>query len=383
MQIKRLQVENLRNLTAVDIADFSTLNVFVGGNGAGKTSLLEAISIASQGRSFRHHKVQTVINHEHHQLHVFLLCESKAGVRYRLGISRNRENKYQIKVNGELLTSLAELTVVLPIVVLDASVFELLDGPPTHRCRFIDWGVFHVEHQFFPVWKDYSRLLKQRNSLLKQNITHYQQLKPWDSEFVRLAAEIERYRIRVLSVYRQQFRQVISQLDESLAGVEVFYRSGWQDDKLDFLLSDAEFERVLEPAYLMERLQASFSRDSKYQRTHIGPHRADLQIRFHQNDARDVLSRGQKKTLVSAMRLAQAKMLSVYSQVKPILLLDDLPAELDAEHLSRFLDFIQREGLQSFITTVDKQFVEEQNLASKCNMFHVEHGRIEPFTACK
>lgn len=384
MRIKRLQVEKLRNLEAVDLSGFSTLNVFYGGNGSGKTSLLEAISIASQGRSFRHHKIQTVINHKQPSLQVFVLCESDAGVDYRLGILRDRDNQYQIKINGESVSSLAELTSFLPILVLDASAFDLLDGPPMQRCRFIDWAVFHVEHQFFVCWRNYSRLLKQRNTLLKQGIQSYEQLKPWDIEFVKLAVEIERYRCKVLITFSVYLKQVLPQLDVSLVNVEVFYRNGWQEEKLALMdKGEGEALDVFSSETLLSRLEQSFARDQKYQRTHLGPHRADLQIRIMQNDARDVLSRGQKKTLISAMKLAQAKMLAQVNGLKPILLLDDLPAELDREHLKSFIEVVLEENLQSFITTVNQQFVEELNLAAKCNMFHVERGRIEPFTACK
>ena len=147
MFIRRLLIEHVRNLQQVSLNELAQINFFIGENGSGKTSLLESIAIASQGRSFRHHKIQTVIQTEQAALQVFAECEADSGNVHKLGVRRDKHNDYQIRIDGSNASSLAELSTILPTLVLDASAFDLLDGAPSERCKFIDWGVFHVEHQ--------------------------------------------------------------------------------------------------------------------------------------------------------------------------------------------------------------------------------------------
>ena len=100
------------------------------------------------------------------------------------------------------------------------------------------------------------------------------------------------------------------------------------------------------------------------------------------NDIKDIYSRGQKKTIVAAMKLAQAKVVKEVSQKSPVLLLDDLPSELDDDHLDRFIQFVVDEGYQSFITAVDSR-IYDNNTHVKARMFHVERGKIRPLNGAE
>ena len=375
MYISRLQVDKLRNLSGVSLDQLDRLNFFVGPNGSGKTSLLEAIAIASLGRSFRSHRIQPVIHRDESSLHVFLECVSDTGQSHKLGVQRDRNNLYQVRINGATADSLAQLSVYLPVLVLDASAFDLLDGPPRLRRHFLDWGVFHVEHGFYQSWKQYNRIIKQRSSLLRQGVDNYSVYQPWDKELCRLAVDIERYRLQFMHMYQPMLNQVLARLDSSLPVHEIVYRNGWPGSKLAF---DVIANSSLEPpcsADLQSQLQEGFARDLRYQRCHLGPHKADIQLRSGKFDVRDIYSRGQKKTLVAGMKLAQAMVVDQTRQKKSILLLDDLPSELDSDHLQRFLDFVSEQSFQCFISTVDEHIYHD-NRREKSRMFHVEHGRI-------
>ncbi len=384
MFIERLHIEQVRNLDAVSINNLSLINCFIGDNGSGKTSLLESIAIVSQGRSFRHHKIQTVIQLGKPELRIFVECRNDNGTLYKLGIQRDRDNRYLIRINGETVNSLAELSSILPVLIIDASAFELLDGAPSLRCRFIDWAVFHVEHQFYECWRRFNRILKHRNSLLKAGIKNYAELEAWDIELAKLAIKIEKYRLDFLINYQPLLDEVLQYLDSDLSAHDIFYRNGWASDKVAFADVKNAADKLFNVEALSQQLRNSFARDSKYQRTHLGPQRADLQIRLagSNNDVRDIYSRGQKKILIAAMKLAQAKLLYLQRGIRPILLLDDLPAELDNRHLQKLLDFIVSESLQTFISSVDSFLPEAQasNIETKFQMFHVERGRIDPFT---
>ena len=380
MHINRVLIENLRNLKEVSVDDLAMLNFFIGPNGAGKTSLLEAVSLISQGRSFRNNKVQTVINQDETGLRVFLECTDDNDNTHKLGIQRDRKSQYLVRIDGATAATLAELSIILPTVVLDANAFDLLDGPSSIRRKFIDWGVFHVEHGFYDKWKAFNRILKQRNSLLRSKVTDYIMYEPWDMELVSLAIEIENYRLAFLNKYHAILLSTISILDEQLTTNTIFYKNGWGIERLDFQDIITEERKPLLAVDLLSALKEQFARDCKYQRTHIGPHKADIQIRVNKNDVKDIYSRGQKKTLVAAMKLAQAKVVKSSTYKRPVLLLDDLPSELDNEHLDRFLQYVVSEEYQCFITAVDDRIF-KNNSYVKARMFHVERGKITPVNA--
>ena len=155
----------------------------------------------------------------------------------------------------------------------------------------------------------------------------------------------------------------------------IFYKNGWGNHKVEFNELSSSAEQLPEKNQLLDLLKQQFQKDCKYQRTHIGPHRADLQIRIGRHDVKDLYSRGQKKTTVAAMKLAQAKVVKNISNKQPILLLDDLPSELDDVHLARFIQYIVGEGYQSFITSVDER-IYRNNSEVKARMFEVERGKI-------
>lgn len=373
-------INQIRNLQQVAIGQFSTLNFFIGDNGSGKTSLLEAIAIASLGRSFRSNKVQTVINKEAQQLSVFIEATDQCGTVHKLGIQRDRKNKFLVRINGNNAKSLAELTAVLPIVILDATAFDLLDGSPSVRRKFIDWGVFHVEHHFYETWKNYNRIIKQRNTLLRQGISDYALYRHWDKELVDMSIKIEAFRLGYLRQFQSTLNEILQILDPELIGNKVIYKNGWGLERLELNTKKFLQQESLD-GYDRQALHAviesSFERDLKYQRTHFGPHKADIEIKSGRNSVKDIFSRGQKKTLVAAMKLAQAKVVFMLTGKCPILLLDDLPSELDKDHLSRFINYIIQEQYQTFITSVDEAIYHD-NKQAKARMFHVERGKITP-----
>jgi DNA replication and repair protein RecF len=381
MFIKRLQIEELRNLKHVALDNLEVLNFFVGANGAGKTSLLEAISIVSQGRSFRNNKVQTVINQQESVLRVFIECSDEANTSHKLGIERDRKNQYVIRIDGANVQTLAQLSAILPVVVLDSTSFDLLDGSPSIRRRFIDWGVFHVEHGFYENWRSFNRALKQRNALLRAQVRDYTAYLPWDVELTFHAVAIEKHRLQFLDAYRPHLQSTLEALGAEL-DQEVFYKNGWTTDKIHLgeteTLPAGALHETSTAEQLLGLLQSQFERDLKYQLTHLGPHKADIEMRRQRNDVKDIYSRGQKKVLVAAMKLAQAKTVKASNSHKsPVLLLDDLQSELDDFHLEKFLDYVKDEGYQCFITAVDDR-IYKNNAHVKARMFHVERGKITP-----
>jgi len=218
----------------------------------------------------------------------------------------------KLRLDGEKVKSIAALAGVLPIQLLHAESFRLLQAPPKIRRQFLDWAVFHVEPSFFMLWKKYYQLLKHRNALLRQS-ARYEQLKAWDISLIEVAGELDILRKRVFSAWLPLIEQVVLKLFPAKP-VSITYSRGWDGEK--------GLEEVLEGAYF---------RDNAVQYTQYGPHRADLQIKVAGTPAQHRLSIGQQKMLISSLYIAQGLLLKANTGKSCLYLIDDLPAELDKD----------------------------------------------------
>jgi len=256
--------------------------------------------------------------------------------------------------NGEDVTQLSELTELLPHVLLAPSSHTLVSGPPDGRRKYLDWGVFHVEHAFLVLWRRYSRVLKQRNAALRQSNAMI--VESLDPQFTELGEQLHLARERHANRLNGMLQNRLSQFSETLDGITLSYRKGWA------------------PESLAEATQQSCVRDMERGSTGPGPHKADLYLALNGAPARERLSRGEQKTMTAAMVLAQAQMICESGE-KPVLLLDDLSSELDAEHLGRVLEAANELGVQIWITGTELAPAVRACEATS-RVFHVEHGRI-------
>ncbi|MDE2091517.1 MAG: DNA replication and repair protein RecF, partial [Gammaproteobacteria bacterium] len=241
-----------------------------------------------------------------------------------------------------------------PVQLVDSQAHLLVNGGPRYRRQFLDWGVFHVEPDFFPAWQRYRRILRQRNALLRSG-KPTRELTSWDRELISSGEILDRSRRDYLAVFASQAARWARQaLGEMEVGLE--YRPGWPDD-----LS------------LQEALKGSADRDRQTGTTQVGPHRADILIKVAEKAAQARVSRGQEKVLAGALLLAQAALYRSIRGRACTLLLDDLAAELDAAHLARFLDMVDETSAQVFLTAIEPSPL----ITTKADrVFHVKQGEI-------
>lgn len=361
--IQRLSVSSIRNLEAVDIKLVDGINVFYGANGAGKTSILEAVHVLATGRSFRSSRFDPVIKHDQEQAHLFVeLSQSIA----QIGLTRHRNKSHQLKLDGDNQRSWEGVARLLPVQVLDSNSFQLLEGGPQQRRQFLDWGVFHVEPRFISAWRDSKKSLAQRNLLLKQypaDNRHLAQIEVWSEALVNAAEIVDTARRHYFDELNRVFRSVYKRLcSATCAEVQLHYSRGWPDE-ID----------------LKEHLQNTLKGDLKYAATQSGPQRADIKVRLPEGNAADIFSRGQQKMLICAMKIAQGLLYQESQSARCIYLVDDLPAELDEENRGLVLEYLQEIGSQLFITAIDKAVIDEFPTLpadSFLATFHVERGII-------
>ena len=397
--IERLQISYLRNLTQINLQS-ATCNVIIGANGSGKTSLLEAIFLLSRGKSFRHHQPKRYI--QHHQ--TTATVHVKINDNSTLAIQKQADATTVLRLNQTTVYNQSILTEQLPTLLIDPSTMDMLEQGSASRRQLLDWLVFHMKQGFHPQWLAYQRLLKQRNSLLKKtrHLTQVQlgELKSWDKGLSNHAALIHHYRERIFTEWQPYFADSIAQLLPSYADqLSLSYNAGYDTN----IALDVQLNERLE-----QDLQLGYTR--------IGNHRADIHVHWRSRDlvqtnseqvntgleteanirlptlkeqAANVLSRGEKKLLITALRLSQLPLLlhdkkgsevsnnDFTSRLTPVVLLDDITAELDDRAINILLSTLSQLPCQVFMTSLTDDIVPlVQALWSDPKMFHVKQGQL-------
>ena len=398
--IERLQISHLRNLSQISLEP-AACNVIIGANGSGKTSLLEAIFLLSRGKSFRHYQPKRYI--QHHQNNTTV--HAKLNDSRTLAIQKQADATTILRLNQTTVYNQSILTEQLPTLLIDPSTMVMLEQGSASRRQLLDWLVFHMKQGFHPQWMAYQRLLKQRNSLLKstRHLTQVQlaELKSWDKGLSNHAALIHHYREQVFTDWKPYFANSIVQLLPSYAEqLSLSYNAGYDTS-------------VALDVQLNERLE----QDLQLGYTRIGNHRADIHVHWRSDEsisdqttdagtaasghgiqtklptlkeqAANVLSRGEKKLLITALRLSQLPLLlndeersnsinyDLSSRATPVVLLDDITAELDDRAIEILLSTLAKLPCQVFMTSLTDDILPLVNeLWLQPNMFHVKQGKI-------
>jgi DNA replication and repair protein RecF len=349
MSLAELRIENLRCIEAASLEFSPELNLVAGENGAGKTSILEAIFLLGRGRSFRTRNSERLIRHGQPRLTVYGRTD---GVPPRqAGIEIAADGGTRARINGEEAGSLLELSGVLPVQAIDPEIHKLVDQGPERRRRWLDWLVFHVEPSFGVYWSRFNRALKQRNAALRSGSGAFD---AWDGELITNGIAITEARRRTLD-------RLLPRLDETFQrfgglDVAVGFSSGWAVD-----------------VALAEALALHRERDRQRGTTTTGPQRADVTLRRGHRAARETLSRGQQKLTAVAMIVTQLQLLQEEQGMRAVLLLDDPAAELDEKNLQRLFAELSSLRCQMIATSLTPETALFQ--APKAT-FHVEQGRV-------
>lgn len=356
MHLAKLHVESLRCLQQVGLDLHPQRNIFQGDNGAGKTSVLEAIYLLSRGQSFRTNNARRLIREQDDYCLVRAQHISSEGHKTALALQKT-VNVTRIRIGNTKPQRISELARICPALILEPGQHRLIEDGPVLRRRFLDWSVFHVEPAYQSHWSRFSRALKQRNQLLRSG--QQQGLDSWTHEYTQAAEKVDALRCQVFAELLPYIKQLIRQFLGDDLGLDISYRSGW-----------------LAQSSLQEQLAKQLEQDQERGFTQSGPHRAELRVSSKQHSAKESLSRGQQKLLITAMLLAQANHFQQRLAVRPLLLVDDLASELGPAARQILLEFINQYDGQCFLTTLDAQLL-DHGLLDQSAMFHVKHGRVE------
>ncbi|WP_394173060.1 DNA replication/repair protein RecF [Thalassotalea litorea] len=356
MSIQKLYVENFRNINIHNTEFEPALNFILGDNGSGKSSLLESIFFLGHGKSFRTTKLENLINRDTEKFTVSIKDDRDS----QLGVSRYRDGKCTIKVNGAPEHRLSELAKHVAVQIITPETFKLFFGGPKERRRFIDLGMFHVEHQFADLWREFRRVLLQRNACLRTGVRG-QQYDYWTELFVQQSEALATLRHDyVLQLNEELQRWLAILLPELSERIGLYYSRGWSEKyQLADLLIDVE------------------DKERQYGYSTYGAQKFDVKFHYQKMSIEQVLSRGQQKMFLMALTVAQATLIFNQQQVRPIILIDDIGAELDTGSRQRLAEAIEELQCQVFITAIEKSALEPIIPAhNKYKMFHVKHGII-------
>jgi len=374
MALVKLQTQGFRNLEPEPVRFSPSFNLLYGANGSGKSSVLEAIGYLGLGRSFRISRHQAVVAHGQSKLTVFGALdaglEERAAddggnevVEHRVGISRDIAAKETaLRVNGEAVRNLSSLAKRLPVSVIDPGVFDIVAGGPGKRRQFLDWLVFHVEPSFSSVWQQCQRVTSQRNQTLRNGRIDESLMRVWDNQFSVLAESLSDTRAAVFHRFKSAFNEVLEELDAGWTdGLKLEFYPGWDRNHslVDVLKNHREQER-------------------RMGHTLYGPNRADIRLKLGGRPVAETFSRGQQKTLVILMKIAQGKVLSDLGK-QVTFLLDDINAELDVRHRIMLARKLQDLRCQVFITSIEypePDVLWKDGQTPEYRMFHVEHGKL-------
>ena len=353
MRLRELRLENLRAFASLAIELDPGWNVFVGPNGAGKTTLLEAAYLLSHARSFRGGPRDVLIRRGADGYSVFGRVERGANT-VGLGLSRS-EGALEARVNGTAVP-VADLLRQIAVACFEPGSHELISGPSDGRRRFLDWGVFHVEHDFLAVWRAFQRALRQRNALLRGTPSAVD-LAPWDRELARSGAGLSATRAHYFAAFATATTAALSTLLPELGAPSIRLEAGWR----------AEGDPL-------ELLAASRDDDLRRGFTTRGPHRADWSIAFEHAPRREHLSRGQEKLCALACILAQARVFADQRGEWPVVCIDDLASELDGPHQEVLVQSLRAVDAQILVTGTHEPEALARSGVSAAT-FHVEPGR--------
>ena len=355
--LARTSINDFRNLQQQEQDWQAGVHLIIGANGSGKTSFLEALHVLATGKSFIGATASEFIARGKDRANVFAEVRATDGHTFRLGVEKSRTST-EFRADGRSVTSASALASLLRVVALDAQTFQLLGESPARRRALLDRTLFHVEPDYLATFRMFHRALQQRNQALKDP-QNSDTLAFWSAEFLRISEVIHHKRVSCVEWLNGWLAQHGELLGLGTIGID--YKPGWR-------------QGVTLEAALVDGL----AHDRHQKATLSGPHRGELKITCNGSLARSSVSRGQAKSICCLLVEAQLARLNDAGCDVPVVLIDDLAAELDRNARKSVLGMLLKPDRQVFLTAIDSADMQGVTAIQDAAMFHVKQGRLSP-----
>ncbi len=333
--VQKLAVQNVRSHQSITIDLSPNTTVITGLNGSGKTTLLESLYIALQGTSFKGSDKDVLQNDKDWwRIDIMFSDEQKRSIKF--DPSRTTGRKQFIidsKTNYRMLPKHKH-----PVVLFEPEDLRLLNGSPTRRRQFIDRFITQLDPQYGVALRKYERALKQRNNLLKQGMASDDELFAWDITLSEYGAYIIEQRSIFIEKINLKLNDAYNDIAETKDTVSTHYSHTFIGDIKQKLLNE---------------LQTHLYRDKIVGNTSVGPHRHDMLFLFNDNPALSVASRGEVRTIILALKFLEVEIIEQLTNIKPLILLDDVFSELDETRQAR----LHTGNYQIIITTTENRSI--------------------------
>jgi DNA replication and repair protein RecF len=366
LSLERLRVRAFRNLRHVDLEDTRRFNVIAGNNGHGKTSLLEAIYFAATSRSFRTHRAAEIVQHGERVASVaarFVEGGGELAALSREQTAAVEGGRSVVRIDGNRPSSLAEYATRSPVVAFHPEELALSSGPASGRRTLLDRLALFMSPASADHRARYTRALKARQELLRRG------------EREEGSAEIDAFE-ELCAVHGAALTQARAAAASALAGelLTAFGRIAAPDLALEARYAPGGSASVDEARAELGRHRR---RDAHRPNAGFGPHRDDLDLRFSGHPVRLVASQGQHRALTLALKAAETSAIAAARGIEPILLLDDVSSELDADRTAALFRFLSLARGQMFVTTTRPELVLIDDIAPEDRrVFRVEDGAL-------
>ena len=369
MRIKRLKVENFRNLEKLDIKFSDGVNIIYGNNAQGKTNIIEAIYIFSFGRSFRANRdIELLKFDKEYFLSNIEIMKKDRELEMDFGFDK-LSNKKMIKVNGVIQKKISDIIGKLNVVVFKPEDIKIVTDAPSVRRKYIDYLISSISKGYLENITKYKKVLEERNNLLKEikvKLKGNRVLEKDDEDFLdvydKLLSKLN------CEIYNER-KRVIEKLNNYIYGIHLKLTESYINNEKLHIKYVSNVEEDIQKMY--NDLIKSRLNDINKGYTSFGIHRDDYIISINSLDVSIYCSQGQKKSSIISLKLSELKVIEEVIGEKPVLLLDDYMSELDEKRRIKFLDII--EDIQIIITTTHKISID----GKENTYFYVDNGKIE------
>lgn len=348
MYINKIKLQNFRNYNEQEIELNKKINIFYGNNAQGKTNILEAIFLASFGKSFRTTKDKEMIKLDKDFSKINIEFQRK-NIDGKIDITI--ADKKTILVNGIKIKKLSQLLGKINIVIFTPDDMEILKDGPAKRRKFLDIMISQVRPNYIHILNNYLKTLEQRNNYLKQYSINEDMLDIWDEKIIEYGYQIYQYRNEFIEKIKSKIGKIHSKIADEK--IEIKY------------ITDCSNKEKFK-----EKLQKNLSIDKIKKYTSVGCHRDDFKVFINDKEVNIYGSQGQSRTAILSLKLSELEVIHDEIGEYPVLLLDDFMSELDETRITNFLKNV--DDIQVIITCTKKLDID-----SSCQYFNVDNGQIK------